>query len=72
VGTLFMYGQTGSGKTHTMTGIEEGVCRQLSLLLHRNQEDQQGGGDKASSPHPLTVPGVCEVRKKQRNNEVGS
>ena len=34
VGTLFMYGQTGSGKTHTMSGLEEGVARHLSQLLH--------------------------------------
>jgi kinesin family protein 2/24 len=48
IGTLFMYGQTGSGKTHTMTGIEEGACVQLSRLLHPKAGPSGG--------HPLTSP----------------
>jgi len=55
VGTLFMYGQTGSGKTHTMTGIEEGVARQLSALLHPKGHHDGAAG---AAGHPLTHAGV--------------
>ncbi|KAJ3088554.1 hypothetical protein HK102_008487 [Quaeritorhiza haematococci] len=43
VGTIFAYGQTNSGKTYTMTGIEEGVARDLFNMAqeYRTQQSKE-------------------------------